>query len=113
MLREFGAAARPQIAGYADFNRNLAFGQLFNQFRILRGSQAVTDALCFEIQRAPDGLRPSAFARVSREVKTVFRAARVGGCEPLWRARPLVAANAEGNPLGIAKLTGVAQTAMP
>ncbi len=72
----------------------------------------MTDALCFEIQRAPDGLRPSAFARVSREVKTVFRAARVGGCEPLWRARALVAANAEGNHVAIAKLDGEVEHAM-
>src|ERR1700730_14629855 len=39
MLREFATAAGPQIAGHADFNRNLALGQLFNQFRILRGSK--------------------------------------------------------------------------
>src|ERR1700688_4282699 len=73
MLRKFGAAARPQIAGHADFNRNLALGQLFDQFRILRGSQAVTDAFRFEIQRAPDGFGPCTLACVRREMKTVLR----------------------------------------
>src|SRR6266446_7596841 len=37
-------------------------------------------------------------------MKTVLRAACVGGCEPLWRTRALVAANAEGNHVTIAKL---------
>src|SRR5258708_26757019 len=112
MLREFGAAARPQIAGDADFNRNLAFGQLFDQFRILRGSQAVADAFRFEIERAPDGFRSGVLARVSGEVKTVLRAARVGACEPLWRTRTLVAANAEGNYVAIAKLDGEVEHAL-
>src|SRR3981081_3106323 len=112
MLREFGAAARPQIAGHTDFNRNLALGQLFDQFRILRGSKAVADAFRLEIQRAPDGFRPCAFTSVSREMKTVLRAARVGGCEPLWRTRTLVAANAEGNYVAIAKLDGEVEHAL-
>src|SRR6202521_2087287 len=104
MLRKFGAAARPQIAGHADFNRKLALGQFFDQFRILRGSQAVTDAFRFEIQRAPDGFGPCTLARMRREMKTVLRAARIGGCEPLWRTGTLVAANAEGNHVAIMKL---------
>src|SRR3981081_2866019 len=112
MLREFGAAAGPQIAGHTDFNRNLALGQLFDQFRILRGSKDVADAFRFEIQRAPDGLRPCTLARVSSEVKTVLRAARVGGCEPLWRTRALVAANAEGNNAAIVKLDGEVEHAL-
>src|ERR1700674_697388 len=104
MLRKFGAAACPQIAGHADFNRKLALGQFFDQFRILRGSQAVTDAFRFEIQRAPDGFGPCTLARVRREMKTVLRAERIGACEPLWRTGTLVAANAEGNHVAIMKL---------
>src|SRR5207245_3428538 len=84
----------------------LAPGQLFDQVRILRGSKPVTDALRFEVERAPDGVRSGVLARVSCEMKTVLRAARVGGCEPLWRTRPLVAANTEGNHIAIAKLDG-------
>src|SRR6266851_1164674 len=112
MLRKLGAAARPQIAGHANFNRNLAFGQLFNQFRILRGSKAVADAFRFEVQRAPNGLRPCILTSVGREVKTVLRTARVGACEPLWRTRTLVAANAEGNYVAIAKLDGEIEHAL-
>ena len=47
MLRQFGAAARPQIAGNADFNRNLALGQFFDQFRIPRCGEPVPDAFGF------------------------------------------------------------------
>src|SRR6202162_715536 len=112
MLREFGAAARPQIAGHADFNRNLALGQLFNQFRILRSGQAVADAFRFEVQRAPNGIRPGAFTSVRREMKTVLRAARVNACEPLWRTRTLVAANAEGHYVAIMKLDGEIEHAL-
>ena len=66
MLRELGAATRPQIAGHADFNRNLSLGQLFDQFRILPGGKPVADAFRFEVQRAPDGLRPARFHRRAR-----------------------------------------------
>src|SRR6202158_3084869 len=112
MLREFGAAARPQIAGHTDFNRNLALGQLFNQFRILRGSKAVADAFRLEVQCAPDGFRPCTFTSVSREMKIVLRTARVGTCEPLRRTRTLVAAYAEGNYVAIAKLDGEVEHAL-
>src|ERR1019366_1958051 len=112
MLREFGAAARPQIAGHADFNRNLALGQLFDQFRILPGGKAVADTFRFEVQRAPNGLRPSAFTGVGREMKTLLRAARVNSREPLRWAGTLVAANAEGHHVAIAKLDGEIEHAL-
>src|SRR6266404_788099 len=66
----------------------------------------MADAFRFEIQRAPDGVRSGVLARVSGEMKTVLGGARVGACEPLWRSRTLVAANAEGNHIAIAKLDG-------
>ena len=112
MLRELRAAARPQIAGHADFNRNLAFGQLFDQFRILRGGKAVADAFRFEVERAPDGFRSGVLARMSGEMKTVFRSARVNACEPLWRSRMLVAANTEGDYIAIMKLDGEIEHAL-
>ena len=59
MLGEVGAAAGPQIAGHADFNRNLALGQLFDQFLILRGGEAVADAFGLEVQCAPDDSGPA------------------------------------------------------
>src|SRR5260370_24616560 len=112
MLRKLGAAARPQIAGHANFNRDLAFGQLFNQFRILRGSKAVADAFRFEVQRAPYGFRPGIFTRVRREMKTALRGARVNPRKPLRRPTTLVAANAEGNYVAIAKVDGEIEHAL-
>src|SRR6266849_6205756 len=112
MLRKLGAAARPQIAGHADFNRNLVLGQLFDQFRILRGSKAVADAFRFEVQRAPDGFRPGIFTRVRREMKTALRGARVNSRKPFCWPTTLVAANAEGNYVAIAKLDGQIEHAL-
>src|SRR5260370_28418404 len=106
MLREFGAATCPQIAGHADFNRNLALGQLFDQFRILPGGEAVADAFRLEVQRAPHRLRPSAFAGVGREMKAALGGASVYRREPLRRSRTLVAANAECDYIAGAKLDG-------
>src|SRR5208282_764193 len=99
-----GTTTRPQIAGHADFDRNLALGQLFDQFWIFLGSQAVADAFRLEIQRAPNRLRPSAFTGVRRQMKPVFRGASVNSREPLRRPGTLITANAERHHVAIAKL---------
>ena len=96
MLRQFGTAAGAQVAGHANFNRNLALGQLLQQFRIFGGSEGVADAFGFEIERAPDGFRSGAFSGVDGEMKAVLGGAMVNRGEPFGRAGALVAANPEG-----------------
>src|SRR5580704_16493698 len=106
MQRQFRAATRSQIAGHADFNWNLSFGQLLDQLRILPSHKTVANAFRLKIQRTPDRFRPSAFAGMSREMKPVFRTARVNSREPLRRPRLLVAADSECNHVTIVKLDG-------
>src|ERR1700739_5146100 len=50
------ANSRAQIAGKADFHRDLAVSEFFNQIGILRGAESVADALGVKIQRSPYGL---------------------------------------------------------
>src|ERR1035437_3595678 len=112
MLRQFGAATRPQIAGHADFNRNLVLSQLFDQFRIQPGGKAVTDAFRLEVQRPPDGFRPGAFTGVGGEMKAVLGGASVHRREPLRRPSKLVSANAESDYIAVAKLDGEIEHAL-
>src|SRR6266853_668398 len=71
MLCDRLAAACAQVAGNADFDGNLALGQLFQQIRILRCGQAVADAFGAEIDRSPDRFRASGLSGVRGETQTV------------------------------------------
>jgi hypothetical protein len=67
MLSKLAAAAGAQVARHADFDRNLAFGELFDEFWILFGGQAVSDALGLDVERAPDRFGSGALAGVGGE----------------------------------------------
>jgi uncharacterized protein (DUF169 family) len=65
MIVEVGAKAGAQVAGEADFDRNLALGKLFDKIGIVESGEAVADAFGAQVERSPDGFRRAGLARVA------------------------------------------------
>jgi hypothetical protein len=65
VLVERGDRAGADVGGRADLERDAAVGQVGHEHRVLRGRDAVADALGAEhVQRVPDGLRAGGLAGV-------------------------------------------------
>src|SRR5262249_25838202 len=66
------ATSGADITGHADFNRDLALRQLFDQLGIARSGECVADALGFQIERSPDRFRSGVFSGVRREMQSMI-----------------------------------------
>ena len=67
MLGDGATHSGAKVAGNAELDRNLALGKFFDQVRILRGSEGVTDSLSAQVERSPDGFRRTGLSGVSRK----------------------------------------------
>src|SRR5579862_6175313 len=106
MLRQFGAHTRPQIAGHANFDRNLALRQFLDQFRILGSGKPVPNSFRLEVQRTPDRFWSGVFAGVRGAMKAMFRGTPVDSLKQFRWAAALIAANTERNHVAILKPNG-------
>src|ERR1039458_8130774 len=106
VLRQLRAASRAQVAGYADFDRDLAAGEFFHQLGILPGRKSVADALHSQIQSAPDRVRSSDLSGMGGEMKTVFGGARIHAVKQIGRPFEFVAADAEASHVAIMEPSG-------
>src|SRR5579863_7055400 len=101
MLSGRFANARAQIAGQANLHGDLAVSQFFDQVRILRGAEAVTDALGMKIQRSPDGLGRSGFPGVGGQAHAMILSVRVNAAKKFWRSFDFVASDAHSYNMAI------------
>src|ERR1700691_3860529 len=97
MIIEVRAEAGAQIAGQADFNRNLPLRKLFHQIRIMKGSEAVPDALDAQVECSPDRFRRASFAGMCGKPHAMVGSPRVGIAKKFRRSFLLVPANANSN----------------
>ena len=101
MFVEVGAESGAQVAGQADFYRDLALRQLFDQIGIVEGGQAVADALGAQVERSPDGFRRASLAGVGSEAQAVVGGPGVGIAEKFGRGFLLVASNADADDFAV------------
>src|SRR5579863_7385606 len=74
MIDEVGAKAGAEVAGEADFYRNLALAEFFDEIGIMEGSEPVANAFDAQIKSAPYGFGRASLAGVSSQAH-----AMVGG----------------------------------
>src|SRR5215469_4332982 len=106
VIGQSAAAPGTQVAGQADFHRDLAVSEFFDQFRILNRGESVTDAFGAQVERAPDGTRARGFSSMSRHVQTVIAGVGVDIAEKLRLGFALIASDAEGDDVTIAITDG-------
>src|SRR5690242_9277456 len=102
VLLDRSAAARPQIAGQADFDRNLPLCQFGHQFRILTGAQSMANAFCTQVQSAPNRFGAGILTGVCCKPKTVCAGIGVHVAKKLGWASALVTTNAESGHIAVA-----------
>src|SRR5262249_14655197 len=91
------AASSADITGDADFDRNLALRQFFNEFGILGRCESVADALGLQIQCSPDRFWPNAFSGMSGEMQSMIGGSGKSIFEEFGRTLLLIAADPECN----------------
>src|SRR5215831_900830 len=106
VIGQTAAAPGKQVAGEADFDRNLAVSEFFDQFGILNRGESVTDAFGAQVERAPDGTRARGFSCMSRHVQAVIASAGVDIAEKFRLGFALIASDAEGDHVTIAITDG-------
>src|SRR5271157_5639180 len=96
------------IAGDAHLNRNLFFGEIAHQFRIVGRMQPVADAVSFQVaQRAPDGLWPDRLSCMHRQTQAVLGRVLVHFTELLRRGAALIASESNPNNISVLEMNGL------
>ncbi len=101
MLVEIGAEAGAEVAGEADFYRNLALGKLFDEIGIVEGGERVADAFGAKIERAPNGFRRAVLAGVRGQAHAVVGGPGVSVAKKFRRGFQFVAADADADNFAI------------
>src|SRR5271168_4012144 len=91
------AATGPQIRRNANLDRDLALGEDFHQLGIFDCRQPMTDALCPDVKRRPDALRPDRLSGMSGQPQASVTGLGIKLAERLGSGPPLVAADADTN----------------
>src|ERR1700722_8335680 len=113
MVQKRGAGTRPHIGGDADLDGHLALGEDLHQFGIVLGREAVADALCADVQRAPDALRAHGLARMRGQAQAGVTGFGIKLAEGLRASAALIATNADADDGGMppAHLGGLTEDA--
>src|SRR5271166_5336008 len=113
MPLRFRTTSRENIAGDAHLNRNLFFGEIAHQFRIIGRMQPVADAFGFQLaQRAPNGLWPDRLSRVRCQTQTVPRRVLVHFAELAWLGAALVSSESNPNNISVLEMNGLLDYAL-
>src|SRR5260370_39265237 len=102
MLAQRGAEAGANIAGHANFDRDLLAGQHFLEFLVTGDGQTVPDALRADIQRAPDRFGARGLASVSGQSQALVCGFLVKLLKPFGGSAALVGANADTDRVAVA-----------
>ena len=106
MLVEIGTEAGAQVAGEADFDRDLALGKLFDEIGIVKGGERMADALGAKIERAPYRFGRSVLAGVSCQTHAVVGGPGISVAKKFGRGFQFVAADADANNFAIVIANG-------
>src|SRR5208337_4840024 len=113
MLRDRRTASGENIAGDAHLNRNLFFGEIAHQFRIVGRMQPVADAVSFQLaQRAPNGLWPDRFSCVHRQTQAMLCGVFVHFAKLVWRGAALIASEPNPNNISVLEMNGLLDYAL-
>src|SRR5208337_2519996 len=113
MLRDRRTASGENIAGDAHLNRNLFFGEIAHQFRIVGRMQPVADAVSFQLaQRAPNGLWPDRFSCVHRQTQAMLCGVFVHFAKLLRRGAALIASEPNPNNISVLEMNGLLDYAL-
>src|SRR5271156_1780027 len=101
MFVKVGTETGAEVAGEADFDRDLALGKLFDEIGVVEGGEAVADALGAQVERSPYGFRRTSFSGVCGEPHAVVGGPSVGVAEKFWWSFLLVAADSDADDFAI------------
>ncbi len=95
------ADASAQVAGDAQFDRNLTLGELFDQVGVLAGGKGVANALGAQVERSPYRFRRSGLAGVRGQAQAVVGGVGVDATEKFRRSFHFVTANTDADDVAI------------
>jgi hypothetical protein len=113
VIEEGRTTAGAQVRGDVEFEGDLALGEDFEEFGVLRGGEGVADAFGADVEGGPDALRAGVFASVAGEAEAGGLGFGVEVAEVLGGAEEFIATDADADDGGVdvLELGGLAEDA--